>query len=188
MSALYALCDQDSLDGRDLSLDDFVKLAKNNKAEIIQYRNKNANSEEIKKSLIEIRRMWDGFLVVNDKYELISFCDGVHMGQEDLIEIDKNIEKAVKIVRGAIGSDKLFGISTHNQEEIELANKMDLNYIGLGAYKQTLTKDVTNILGINLDILASKSVHKVAAIGGVKLSDSFENVAYLVVGSGLYEG
>ncbi len=188
MSTLYALCDQDSLNGRNLSLQDFVTLAKKNKAEILQYRNKNASTEEIKKSLIELRQIWDGFLIVNDKYELIPFCDGVHMGQEDLLAIDPNIEKSVKIVREVIGSDKILGISTHDQEEIETANKMDLNYIGLGAYKQTITKDVTNILGPKLDLLASLSVHKVAAIGGVKLTDSFENVAYLVIGSGLYEG
>lgn len=188
MLKLYALCDQDSLHNRNLSLQDFVDLAKKNKAEIIQYRNKDASLEEIKKSLIELRHIWDGFLIVNDKYELILFCDGVHMGQEDLNSIDANIEKAVQIVRDVIGSDKLLGISTHNEEEIVLANKMDLNYIGLGAYKQTITKDVTNILGAKLDKLASLSTHKVAAIGGVKLSDSFENAAYLVVGTGLYEG
>jgi len=188
MPALYALCDQDSLNSRNLSLYDFVDLAKKNSAEIIQYRNKKANTEEIKKKLIELRQLWDGFLIVNDKYELISFCDGVHMGQVDLCDIDANIEKAVQTVRDFIGSDKLFGISTHNQKEIEHANNMELDYIGLGAYKQTLTKDVTNILGAELDILASLSRHKVAAIGGVKLSDSFENVAYLVIGTGLYEG
>lgn len=188
MPKLYALCDQNSLNARNLSLEDFVSLAKKNNAEIIQYRNKNANAEEIKKSLISLRQIWDKFLIVNDKYELISFCDGVHMGQDDLLSIDENIEKAVRIVRSSIGKDKLFGISTHNQEEIEIANNMDLNYIGLGAYKQTLTKSVTNILGGNLDVLASLSTHKVAAIGGVKLSDEFENVAYLVIGTGLYEG
>ncbi len=187
MPKLYALCDQNSLNARNLSLEDFVSLAKKNNAEIIQYRNKNANAEEIKKSLISLRQIWDKFLIVNDKYELISFCDGVHMGQDDLLSIDENIEKAVQIVRSSIGEDKLFGISTHNQEEIEIANNMDLNYIGLGAYKQTLTKSVTNILGENLDVLASLSTHKVAAIGGVKLSDEFENVAYLVIGTGLYE-
>lgn len=188
MLKLYALCDQDSLNARNLSLHDFVRLAKHNEAEILQYRNKGAGLDEIKKNLIELRQIWDGFLIVNDKYELILFCDGVHMGQEDLQTIDKNIEKAVQIVRKAIGPDKLLGISTHNEEEIILANKMDLNYIGLGAYKQTATKDVTNILGAKLDELASQSTHKVAAIGGVALSDNFKNVAYLVVGTGLYEG
>jgi thiamine-phosphate pyrophosphorylase len=184
---LYALCDHDTLSERRLSLEDFVTLAKKHQAEIIQYRHKNGNVEEIKKNLIELRSMWDGFLIVNDTYELISFCDGVHMGQEDLVQIDPDIVKAVKIIRKVIGSDKLLGISTHNQEEIELANTMDLNYIGLGAYKQTSTKDVTNILGAKLDGLAALSKHKVAAIGGVRLEDNFQNVAYLVIGSGLYE-
>jgi len=185
---LYALCDHDTLSERRLSLEDFALLAKKNQAEIIQYRNKNGTIEEIKKSLIELRSLWDGFLIVNDKYELISFCDGVHVGQEDLLQIDTDVVKATKIIRKVIGSDKLLGISTHNQEEIELANTMELNYIGLGAYKQTSTKDVTNILGDQLDGLAALSKHKVAAIGGVRLDDSFENVAYLVIGSGLYEG
>jgi len=184
---LYALCDQDSLNSRNISLEDFISLAKKHKAEIIQYRNKHASVEEIKEKLILLRQLWDGFLIVNDKYELISFCDGVHMGQEDLEKIDSDIEEAVKLIRSTIGSDKLFGISTHNEKEIRKANNMDLNYIGLGAFKQTSTKDVTNILGDELDIIASFSKHKVAAIGGVKLNDLFENVAYLVIGSGLYE-
>lgn len=184
---LYALCDQDSLNGRNISLETFVELAKKHQAEIIQYRNKNASLDEIKKALISLRNLWDGFLIVNDKYELVSLCDGIHMGQEDLEEINHDIEVAVKKVREIIGSDKLLGISTHNLQEIEIANKMDLDYIGLGAFKQTSTKDVTNILGDDLDEIAGKSKHKVGAIGGVKLTDSFENVTYLVVGSGLYE-
>ena len=184
---LYALCDQDSLSSRNLSLCDFVKLAKKHNAEIIQYRNKNASVEEIKENLIQLRKLWDGFLIINDKLELISFCDGIHMGQEDLAKIDEDILVAVAKVRAEIGKDKLFGISTHDEKEIKNANNMDLNYIGLGAFKQTVTKDVTNILGDDLDRLASVSKHKVAAIGGVKLSDVFENVTYLVVGSGLYE-
>lgn len=184
---LYALCDQNSLENRKLSLEAFVSLAKKHKAEIIQYRNKTADLETIKKNLIEIRQYWDGFLIINDKYTLASFCDGVHMGQEDLLALNPNIEEAIKTIRAIIGSDKLLGISTHNLQEIELANKMDLNYIGLGAFKQTSTKDVTNILGDELDTLAAFSHHKVAAIGGVRLSDNFKNVAYLVIGSGLYE-
>jgi len=184
---LYALCDQDSLSSRNLSLLDFVNLAKKHNAEIIQYRNKNANLDTIKTALIELRSLWDGFLIVNDKYELIPFCDGLHMGQEDLLKIDENLETAVVKIRDIIGVDKLFGISTHNESEVKEANNMDLNYIGLGAYKQTLTKSVTNILGDDLDEIASFSSHKVAAIGGVKLDDKFKNVEYLVIGSGLYE-
>jgi len=81
---LYALCDQSSLDSRKLSLKDFVSLAQKHKAEIIQYRNKTADIATIKKALIELRTLWDGYLIINDKIELIDLCDGVHMGQEDL--------------------------------------------------------------------------------------------------------
>jgi len=183
---LYALCDQDMLDSKGVSLDKYIELAKENNAEIIQYRNKNTDIAFIKQQLINIRKNYDGFLIVNDAYELIDFCDGVHVGQEDLRAIDEDITKAVKILRSVVTSDKILGISTHNEEEILQANELDLNYIGLGAYRATNTKkDITGILGESLDPLASLSKHLVAAIGGVKLDDEFENVTYSVIGSGL---
>ena len=183
---LYALCDQDLLDSKNISVEEFVKLAKEKNAEIIQYRNKNANISFIKQQLIQIRKIYDGFLIVNDAYELIEFCDGVHVGQEDLKSIDTDIFKAVKILRNVIGSDKILGISTHNEKEVLQANEMDLNYIGLGAFRDTNTKkDISEVLGDNLDAIASKSKHFVGAIGGVKLSDSFSYVRYNVIGSGL---
>jgi len=183
---LYALCDQDMLDSKGVSLDEYIQLAKKNNAEIIQYRNKNADIAFIKQQLINIRKNYDGFLIVNDAYELIEFCDGVHVGQEDLKAIDLDIVKAVKILRSVVTSDKILGISTHNEEEILQANELDLNYIGLGAYRTTNTKkDITGTLGESLDTLAALSTHLVAAIGGVKLDDEFENVTYNVIGSGL---
>jgi len=183
---LYALCDQDMLDSKGVSLDEYIELAKKYNAEIIQYRNKNADIAFIKKQLIYIRKSYDGFLIVNDTYELVEFCDGVHLGQEDLKAIDEDIQKAVKILRSVVTSDKILGISTHNEEEILQANELDLNYIGLGAYRDTNTKkDICTTLGDKLDTLALLSKHLVAAIGGVKLDDKFENVAYSVIGSGL---
>ncbi|MCD6173759.1 MAG: thiamine phosphate synthase [Sulfurimonas sp.] len=182
---LYALCDQELLDSRGVSLEEFIEIAKDNSAEIIQYRNKNADTSFIKNQLIKIRKIYDGFLIVNDSYELIEFCDGVHVGQEDLAKIDSDIFTAVKIIRKVIGGDKILGISTHNETEILEANEMDLNYVGLGAYRDTSTKDVGVVLGNSLDKIASKSKYSVGAIGGVKKSDKFQNVTYHVIGSGL---
>ena len=184
---LYALCDQDMLNKKGIDLNTFLEKAKAHKAEIIQYRAKNADIAFIKKQLIEIRKEYDGFLIVNDAYELIEFCDGVHVGQEDLREIDNDIHKAVKILRTVIGNDKILGISTHNEQEVLEANDMDLNYIGLGAYRDTSTKqDISGILGDRLDAIAKLSNHYVAAIGGVRLDDQFKNVTYHVIGSGLF--
>ncbi|MFT7861003.1 MAG: thiamine phosphate synthase, partial [Sulfurimonas sp.] len=137
---LYALCDQEMLDARGVSLEEFIETAVSHNAEIIQYRNKSADVALIKQQLIKIRKLYEGFLIVNDAYELIEFCDGVHVGQEDLKTIDPDSQKAVKILRSVIGGDKILGISTHNAAEIQEANEMDLNYIGLGAYRDTSTK------------------------------------------------
>jgi len=185
---LYALCDQDMLDKKEISLEAFVDIAKQKNAEIIQYRNKNADIAFIKAQLIKIRKIYDGFLIVNDAYELVTFCDGVHVGQEDLKAIDTDVQKAVKILRSVIKEDKILGLSTHNEAEVLEANEMDLNYIGLGAYRNTSTKkDVTNLLGDKLDSIASKSKHPVAAIGGVELDDTFEHAVYNVIGSALLQ-
>ncbi len=183
---LYALCDQELLDKRAISLEEYIRIAKEQKAEIIQYRNKSADLHSIKRQLIKIRNMYDGFLIVNDAYELVEFCDGVHVGQDDLREIDPDPLKAVKILRDVAGKDKILGISTHSKDEVLQANEMDLNYIGLGAYRSTSTKEnISTILGESLDEIASHSKHFVAAIGGVKKSDRFSNVTYHVIGSGL---
>lgn len=183
---LYALCDQQMLDGKGVSVEAFVQIARERDAEIIQYRNKLADISIIKQQLITIRRLYDGFLIINDAYELVEFCDGVHVGQEDLFSIDPDPYKAIKILRSVVGSDKILGLSTHNEQEVLAANEMDLNYIGLGAYRATTTKsDATNFLGDKLDEIAKLSKHYVAAIGGVLPSDRFEHVTYHVIGSGL---
>jgi len=183
---LYALCDHDMLEKNGISLERFIEIAKENNAEIVQYRNKDADISYIKQQLIQIRKLYDGFLIVNDAYELIEFCDGVHVGQEDLKAIDLDISKAVKVLRSVVGKEKILGISTHNEEEVLVANTLDVNYIGLGAYRDTSTKkDIVGILGDKLDEIASKSEHIVAAIGGVKKDDVFKNITYHVIGSGL---
>lgn len=183
---LYALCDQALLDARSISLEEFIHIANKNDAKFLQYRNKTADINFIKHQLITIRKLFDGFLIINDKYELIKYCDGVHLGQEDLRLINEDIYKAIKILRKIIKKDKLLGISTHSEKEVLEANQMDLNYIGLGAYRDTNTKnDILNILGDKIDYIASISKHPVGVIGGVKLEDSFENVAYKVIGSDL---
>lgn len=182
---LYALCDRDALRSREVTLDQFIQKAKEHNAQILQYRNKHDDIAAIKKDLILLRRLYDGFLIINDYYELIAFCDGVHIGQEDLYAIDSDPKRAIEILKTAIGNDKIIGLSTHNKAEIESANTLDINYIGLGAYRSTQTKSEAKVLGENLDKLASFSKHPVGAIGGVKITDTFQYVTYHVIGAGL---
>lgn len=182
---LYALCDAQTLHQKGIDVLSFAKRAKSLGASVLQYRNKHSDIATIKTQLIALRQIWEGFLIVNDHYELAPFCDGVHIGQEDLYAIDPDPVRAVKILKMAIGDDKLIGLSTHNIDEIEIANHLDLNYVGLGAYRATSTKADIKVLGDRLDAIAAYSKHPVAAIGGVRLEDRFQNVVYNVIGSGL---
>lgn len=185
---LYALCDQSTLDKKKISLEAFVSLCHKYDAEIIQYRNKSGDIDQIARQLAALRALWSKTLIINDAFILHAYCDGVHLGQDDLNRIDADAYTAVERVRNIIGSEKVIGLSTHNKEEIEAANRLDLDYIGLGAYRATNTKADAAPLQENLDALAALSRHPVAAIGGVRFDDVFEHVAYRVISSAIYEG
>ena len=184
---LYALCDQTTLEQKKVTLEQFVQLAHKHDAAIIQYRNKSGDFDFITAQLVRLRQLWEKTLIINDAFMLHPFCDGVHLGQEDLLKVDRNPYFAIDKIRNVIGSKKMIGLSTHNREEIEMANLLDLDYIGLGAYRATSTKEDAAPLQEQLDLLAAGSKLPVAAIGGVRFDDDFEHVTYCVISSALYE-
>ena len=183
---LYVLCDYETLLKKNISLEKFVDLCKKKDIKIIQYRDKILSFQEQKKNLLYLKLELNIPIIINDKIELIEFADGLHLGQEDLDKIHKDKKIAVKLVRLKI-KDKLLGLSTHNEIEILEANELEIDMIGLGAYKNTNTKDVSTILGSKISYLAKISKHPVCAIGGVKVEDIIENIRFNVVGSGFYE-
>jgi len=184
---LYVLCDYETLLKKNISLETFVDLCRKKDVKIIQYRDKISSFEEQKINLLYLKSQLNIPIIVNDKIELIDFADGLHLGQEDLEKIHKDKNLAIKLVRIKI-KDKLLGLSTHNEIEILEANNLELDMIGLGAYKDTSTKDVSTILGDKISYLAKISKHPVCAIGGVQIDDKIENIRFNVVGSGFYNG
>jgi len=135
---------------------------------------------------LSIRKEYDGTLIINDSIELIDYADGLHIGQEDIRAYDDDLTEAVKQIRQIVGS-KILGLSTHNKKEILEANALDLDYLGLGAYRATNTKSEANVGGKALIEVAMHSKHPVGMIGGVTLEDEFEEpIRYKVIGSGLY--
>lgn len=183
---LYVLCDYETLVKKNISLENFVSLCKKKDVKIIQYRDKISSLIEQKNNLLYLKSHLDIPIIINDKVELIDFADGLHLGQEDLQAIHKDKKLAIKLIRLKI-KDKLLGLSTHDELEILEANELAIDMIGLGAYKNTNTKDVTTILGSKISYLAKISKHPVCAIGGVKVEDIIENIRFNVVGSGFYE-
>ncbi|WP_321778391.1 hypothetical protein [Sulfurimonas sp.] len=54
---LYALCDEDLLNRHKLSLSEFINIAKEYNAVLIQYRNKNIDIPFIKQQLIQYEKI-----------------------------------------------------------------------------------------------------------------------------------
>lgn len=184
---LYVLCDYETLLKKNISLISFIDLCKKNDVKIVQYRDKISSLEEQKNHLLLLKKELNIPIIINDKIELIDFADGLHLGQEDFFKIHKDKKLAIKLIRAKI-KNKLLGLSTHNELEILEANELDLDMIGLGAYKSTNTKDVSTILGDKISYLAKISKHPVCAIGGVLKEDIIKNIRFNVVGSGFLNG
>ena len=211
--AIYALLDWDTLKKYNISVRDFCKTAKGLKAKILQYRDKNSSIEEKYERVLEIKKYWKKTLIINDTVELLPYCNGIHIGQEDLDKLSQkfNLSKydvIQKLRTGELSKWKMenekwkinkknkinnsllsivhcpfiVGLSTHNREEIAEANKLPLDYIGLGAYRATSTKNTSNILGDKIIDLIKFSNHPVAVIGGVKIYDKIPS-KFKVIGS-----
>ncbi len=142
-----------------------------------------------KENILKLKQLTQIPIIINDTIKLLDYCDGLHLGQEDLDSLLhefklKDKELLIKLLKKKY-PNKIFGLSTHNEIEILEANKFQLDYIGLGAYKSTSTKDVSHILGDSISYLAKISKHPVGAIGGVSITDKIKNITYNVIGSGL---
>ena len=186
---IYALCDIELLEKSNLSIKQYLEHIEQYNVVLLQYRDK-INSLEIQKQNLKILKESTNIpIIINDHLELLKYADGLHFGQEDIEDAivkfklqDK--ENIIKFLRKKY-SNKILGLSTHNEIEILEANTLDLDYIGLGAYRDTSTKDITQILGDKISYLAKISQHPVGAIGGVKLDDNIDCITYNVIGSGL---
>jgi len=187
-SKVYALCDYQTLEKFDISLEQYLNICSKYDTTYIQYRDKTNSIDIQKENILYLKQHTNIPIIINDKLELLDCCDGVHLGQEDLESLCSKYKlkpfSMIKLLRKKY-QNKIIGISTHNELEILETNKLDIDYIGLGAYRQTNTKDVSNILGDNISYLAKISNYPVGAIGGVKLNDNIPNISYNVIGSGL---
>jgi thiamine-phosphate pyrophosphorylase len=103
---------------------------------LVQLRIKDAPAEVVRRQIEDALRLCkraDCQLVVNDYWQLAieSAADYVHLGQEDLANADLSAIRHAGI--------KL-GISTHNDEELDIALSANPDYVALGPIYPTLLK------------------------------------------------
>ena len=143
----------------------------------IQIRLKKASDEEIKKLFFNIRDKAKETLttvIINDRVALVKELGkdgvaGVHLGREDMPAAEARME---------LGPDAIIGVTAHNFEEAVSYKGLDVDYIGIGPFATTETKEnLAPILGMEgiADIIirikdAGMEIPLVA-VGGIKEDD-----------------
>ena len=105
-------------------------------------------------------------LIINDRVDvaLAVQADGVHLGQSDM---------PAELARQLIGPDMLLGLSVENEQQLQIAQNLPVDYLGISAIFATPTKtDTVNQWGITglMAAVASSSLPLVA-IGGINDSN-----------------
>jgi thiamine-phosphate pyrophosphorylase len=103
---------------------------------LVQLRVKEADEADLRAQIAEAKALCDkagAQLIVNDYWRLALDlgCDFIHLGQEDLAAADIQA-----IRRGGLK----FGVSTHDEAELETALAADPDYVALGPVFPTLLK------------------------------------------------
>jgi thiamine-phosphate pyrophosphorylase len=143
---------------------DYAKDLAAGGATFIQYRNKVGSTREMLSHAREIRRALDESvtLIMNDRADicLAAGYEGVHVGQDDL---------SPEGARTVIGPARILGVSTHNLEQLQVADAGPANYIAFGPVFPTGSKRNPDAI-VGLDGLrAARAATKkpLVAIGGI---------------------
>ena len=140
--------------------------------EVVQYRNKNAETRQMYEEAVRLRKICkDSLFLINDRVDiaLAAEADGVHLGQSDM---------PCLAARKLLGYEKIIGVTVHNLAEALLAESIGANYLGVSPIFQTATKpDAGKPAGISLieEIRAQVDIPLIA-IGGINHSNASEVV------------
>ena len=140
----------------------------------VQLRMKDASDEEFLsagRKLAELCRSFGARLILDDRVRLVEElgADGVHVGKNDM-PVDK--------VRRLLGPGRIVGATANSFADIEAAAARGADYIGLGPFRFTSTKQkLSPILGLEgyRSVMSACRdagiVLPVVAIGGITVED-----------------
>ncbi len=146
-------------------------------AELVQLRLKNLSEKKVLKAAEEARDITSHYqtrLIINDHYKIAKKVnvDGIHLGKTDTCPT---------IARKELKSWQIIGGTANTLDDCNALIDKNVNYIGLGPYRFTTTKDnLSPVLGKNgyLTIIeALKSEMPIIAIGGITTTDVTELLA-----------
>ena len=178
-SDLYPVVSSEFCNGRDVC--DIVASIAAGGAKIVQIREKHLSDSavfELVKKCKLITDRYDMLLIIDDRLDIAmaAGADGVHLGQDDF-----PLSEAKKLA-----PEMLFGVSTHNAEEIQAALAGNCGYLNIGPMFPTQTKRVAcGALGLELiEELKTQVACPFSVMGGIKahhlpllVSKGFKHIA-----------
>ena len=137
---------------------------------MLQYRNKVGGSQSILRDSAVIWEVFAGSgcrLMLNDRADLVVLAgfDGVHVGHDDLSPED---------ARRVVGAERWVGVSTHDEEQVRIADATSADYVAVGPVFATGTKlDAEPVIGLD-GVRRARGLTKkpLVAIGGITLANA----------------
>ena len=170
---LYLVTDRPLSLGRDI--EEIVREAVEGGVTMVQLREKECPTGEfvaLAKRLKALLAPLGVPLIINDRVDvaLAVDADGVHIGQSDM---------PYEVARRLLGKEKIIGLSVENFEDLEVANTLDVDYVGISPVYGTPTKsDTAEPFGLEgLRRAVEMSVHPTVAIGGMNAQTIGEVIA-----------
>jgi len=182
---LYAIVDKETLNARGVRLAEFARELRDAGVTLLQYRDKLGGPQEILRAAAEISAVFAGLeatLILNDRADLAVLAGwGVHVGQGDLgVAAAKRVlgvgEERERRGHGGIAkvAEGVVGVSTHDVEQVRVAEKGEADYVAVGPVFGTSTKlDAETVVGLEgVRRARALTTKPLVAIGGITLGNA----------------
>jgi len=167
MKGIYLVTDQAACQGK--PLESIVLNAVKAGVCCVQLREKTIGTRLFLKKALDLAAILKRAkipLIINDRVDiaLAAGADGVHLGQSDM---------PYDIARRLLGQDAIIGLSVETWEDVQKAQDLSVDYLGVSPVFPTPTKtDTKSPWGLEgLKKIRAYSRHPLVAIGGLNASN-----------------
>ena len=168
MQGIYLVTDQKACQGK--PLESIVSDAVRAGVSCVQLREKQAGTRLFLKTALDLMSILEPAkipLIINDRVDiaLAAKAAGVHLGQSDM---------PCEHTRRLMGPGAIIGLSVETWEDVEKAQDLDVDYLGVSPVFSTPTKtDTKTPWGLEgLQKIRGYSRHPLVAIGGIDASNA----------------
>ncbi len=143
---------------------------------MVQYREKDLNTEEKYHQALQLKKLCAAYkvpFIINDCIKLtqVANADGIHIGKSD---------SSLKLARKVLGPKKIIGVSCYNDlDEAEKMVRDGADYIAFGSFHVSATKPDAPICSTKtLKEAAKKFSIPIIAIGGINLGNANDLISH----------